>query len=95
MTDTPTDSAPTLRRLRLAEAGAFEGLGQERREALWEGRWLAQVPESPLPLTLSELDITDPDLRAMAEEASRMVLLPNNPRPATAVDCQRLLEAIL
>jgi error-prone DNA polymerase len=43
---------PTL--LRLAEAGAFEGLGQERREALWEGRRLARAPEAPLPITLSE-----------------------------------------
>jgi alcohol dehydrogenase len=48
-----------------------------------------------LPLTLSELDISDPDLPAMAKEAARMVLLPNNPRPATAQDCQRLLEGIL
>ena len=48
-----------------------------------------------LPLTLGELDINDPDLAAMGEEASRMVLLPNNPRPATVHDCQRLLEGIL
>ena len=48
-----------------------------------------------LPSTLSQLGISDPDLPAMAEEASRMVLLPNNPRPATAGDCQRLLEGIL
>jgi alcohol dehydrogenase class IV len=47
-----------------------------------------------LPLTLSELDILEPDLPSLAEEASRMVLLPNNPRPASAVDCQRLLEGI-
>jgi alcohol dehydrogenase class IV len=47
-----------------------------------------------LPLTLSEVEITEPDLPSMAEEASRMVLLPNNPRPATAADCQRLLEEI-
>jgi alcohol dehydrogenase class IV len=48
-----------------------------------------------LPLALSELEISDPDLPALAEEASRMVLLSNNPRPATAQDCQRLLEALL
>ena len=48
-----------------------------------------------LPLTLTQLEITDPDLPAMAEEASRMALLPNNPRPATVADCQRLLEGIL
>lgn len=48
-----------------------------------------------LPSTLSQLEVTNPDLPAMAEEASRMVLLPNNPRPATASDCQRLLEGIV
>jgi alcohol dehydrogenase class IV len=54
--------------------------------------WMADLG---LPSALSELDIHDPDLPAMAEEASRMALLPNNPRPATASDCQRLLEGIL
>jgi alcohol dehydrogenase len=54
--------------------------------------WLGDLG---LPSTLSQLGITDPDLPAIAEEASRMVLLPNNPRTATADDCQRLLEGIL
>jgi alcohol dehydrogenase class IV len=54
--------------------------------------WLADLG---LPSTLSELEIAGRDLPAMAEEASRMVLLPNNPRPASAADCQRLLEEIL
>jgi alcohol dehydrogenase len=54
--------------------------------------WLADLG---LPSTLSGLDITEPDLPSMAQEASRMVLLPNNPRTATAGDCQRLLEEIL
>ena len=48
-----------------------------------------------LPSTLSQLEIPAPDLPSMAEEASRMALLPNNPRPATAEDCQRLLERIV
>jgi alcohol dehydrogenase class IV len=48
-----------------------------------------------LPLTLTELDISNPDLASMAEEASRMVLLPNNPRPATADECQHVLEGIV
>lgn len=47
-----------------------------------------------LPSTLSQLQITNPDLPVMAEEASRMALLPNNPRPAAADDCQRILEGI-
>jgi alcohol dehydrogenase class IV len=54
--------------------------------------WLADLG---LPLTLTEVEIAEPDLPSMGEEASRMVLLPNNPRPATADDCQHLLEAIL
>jgi alcohol dehydrogenase len=54
--------------------------------------WLSDLG---LPLTLGQLDITDPDLPALAEEASCMVLLPNNPRPATADDCRRLLEGIV
>jgi alcohol dehydrogenase class IV len=48
-----------------------------------------------LPATLGQLGISDPALPAMAEEASRMTLLPNNPRPTTVRDCQRLLEEIL
>jgi alcohol dehydrogenase len=48
-----------------------------------------------LPSRLSEVGITDPDLASLAEEASRMVLLPNNPRPATVDDCQRILEQML
>ena len=47
-----------------------------------------------LPATLTELGIADPDLPSMAEEASRMVLLPNNPRPATVDDLQHLLGGI-
>jgi alcohol dehydrogenase class IV len=54
--------------------------------------WLRELG---LPLTLSELGIKDPDLAALAEEASRMVLLPNNPRPATTGDCQKVLEQLL
>jgi len=59
------------------------------------GRVRAWLRDLGLPATLSQLGIGDPDLPAMAEEASRMVLLPNNPRPATAEDCQRLLEGIV
>jgi len=54
--------------------------------------WLADLG---LPATLGQLGIADPDLAAMGEEASRMVLLPNNPRPATADDCRHLLAGIL
>jgi alcohol dehydrogenase class IV len=58
----------------------------------WVRDWMGDLS---LPSTLRELDINDPDLPTMAEEAARMVLLPNNPRPATTSDCQRLLEGIV
>jgi alcohol dehydrogenase len=48
-----------------------------------------------LPLTLSELGIAEPDLSSLAQEAARMVLLPNNPRPATAEDCELVLTGML
>lgn len=51
--------------------------------------WVCQLG---LPTSLGEAGICGPDLPAIAEEASHMVLLPNNPRPATASDCQRILE---
>jgi alcohol dehydrogenase len=55
------------------------------------GAWLGDLG---LPTALSQLGIQEPDLPAMAEEAARMVLLPNNPRPATARDCQQILEGM-
>jgi alcohol dehydrogenase class IV len=48
-----------------------------------------------LPLTLRELDILEPDLSALAEGASHMAMMPNNPRPATAEDCKGILEELL
>ena len=79
------------KRLPLLDAlGMPASLGdQEVIERLQD--WLRNLD---LPATLSQLGISDPDLPAMAEEASRMVLLPNNPRAASAADCQRLLEEI-
>lgn len=54
--------------------------------------WLAGLG---IPTTLRELDIPAPtadELKAMAEEASRMAMMPNNPRPASPEDCRRILE---
>jgi alcohol dehydrogenase len=59
------------------------------------GHVKAWLSELGLPLTLTELDISSPDLPALAEEASRMVLLPNNPRPVAVWDCQRVLEKLV
>jgi alcohol dehydrogenase len=53
------------------------------------------VRDLGLPLGFGELDIIDPDIPSLAEEASRMVLLPNNPRPATVMDCQSVLEKMV
>lgn len=51
--------------------------------------WLKKLG---LPISLGDLNIADPDFQKLAEDASRMVLLPNNPRLATAADCQQVLE---
>ncbi|NQS91352.1 MAG: iron-containing alcohol dehydrogenase, partial [Chloroflexi bacterium] len=48
-----------------------------------------------LPVSLGDLNIVDPDFPKLAEDASRMVLLPNNPREATAADCQQILEKMV
>jgi alcohol dehydrogenase class IV len=47
-----------------------------------------------LPTSLSQIDIRlqDVDLDRIAEETTRMVLIHNNPRPATAADCRTILE---
>jgi alcohol dehydrogenase class IV len=53
------------------------------------------VRDLGLPLGLGELGISDPDIPSLAEEASRMVLLSNNSRPATVEDCQSILAKIV
>ena len=47
-----------------------------------------------LPTSLSELDLVldDVDWDGIAEETTRMVLIHNNPRPATQEDCRTILE---
>jgi alcohol dehydrogenase class IV len=49
-----------------------------------------------LPICLSQLDIQlqGADLDRIAEETTRMVLIHNNPRAATAADCRMILEQI-
>ena len=55
----------------------------------------AWIKDLGLPVTLGDLNIVDPDFPKLAEDAARMVLLPNNPRPATAADCQALFEMMV
>ena len=49
-----------------------------------------------LPISLSQIDkqLQDADLHRIAEETTRMVLIHNNPRPATAADCRTILEQL-
>lgn len=59
---------------------------------------LAQyVRQLGLPASLSQLEIPldKVDWEAIAEETTRMVLIGNNPRPATASDCRALLEQMV
>ena len=54
-----------------------------------------------LPVSLREVrgvdvaQITEADLVAWGQAASAMAMLPNNPRPATAADCTRILEGMI
>ncbi len=52
------------------------------------------VEDLGLPTSLSVLDepLDDVDWEAIAEETTRMVLIHNNPRPASAADCLHILE---
>lgn len=60
--------------------------------------WLAGIG---LPTTLREVRgvdvarVTTADLATWGQAASVMAMLPNNPRPATAADCTRILEGVL
>lgn len=55
------------------------------------------VDDLGLPTTLSELDVPLDNVawETMAEETTRMVLIHNNPRPASATDCLHVLEQML
>jgi alcohol dehydrogenase class IV len=50
-----------------------------------------------LPTRLNELDVSldDVDWEAIAEETTRMVLIGNNPRSASAADCRTILDEML
>lgn len=83
---------PGDKRAALLQALDLPPAADDEEIVAWVKAWLRDLG---LPATLSQLGISDPDLPTLAEEASRMTLLPNNPRPATAADCQRLLEGIV
>jgi len=50
-----------------------------------------------LPTRLKDLDVSleGVDWDTIAEETTRMVLIHNNPRPASATDCRAIVEAML
>jgi alcohol dehydrogenase class IV len=50
-----------------------------------------------LPTRLNELDVSldNVDWEAIAEETTRMVLIGNNPRSASAADCRTILDEML
>jgi alcohol dehydrogenase len=52
------------------------------------------LSELGLPSSLDEVDVSiaTGELDIVAEETTRMVLIKNNPRPATQDDCRKLLE---
>lgn len=60
--------------------------------------WLAGMG---LPTALREVrgvdvaGVTEADLAAWGQAASVMAMLPNNPRPASAADCTKILEGLL
>lgn len=65
-------------------------------EALVE-RFARFVRGLGLPTTLRELDtsLDAVDWQTIAEETTRMVLLKNNPRPASVADCRAILDEML
>jgi alcohol dehydrogenase len=93
----PYGLAYNLPALASKRAGLLEALGMPAslpdREVVEQIRaWLQDLG---LPTTLHELDIVQPDLSALAEGASHMAMMPNNPRPATAEECRQILEELV
>ena len=60
--------------------------------SVWANNFLKEVG---LPTRLSELGVKKEMITKMAEDATRMVMTPNNIRPATAEDCASILEMAL
>lgn len=92
----PSGLAYNLPVLGHKRAGLLEALGMPA--SLADGEVVAHakawLQALGLPTSLSELELGEPDLAALAEGASRMAMVPNNPRPATAEDCRRILEEL-
>jgi alcohol dehydrogenase len=84
---------PAVRRQKLNRLLGLDAAVSD--EALVEALRLF-VSDLGLPTSLGELNVSleDLDWDVMAEETTRMVLIRNNPRPATQEDCRILLEQL-
>ena len=77
----------------LAEAGALEGLGLQRREALWELPKLLRQRRTPLPLKDREAEVAFPPLSAAEEIAWDYRAAQHSPRGHPVGPLRPLLRA--
>jgi 4-hydroxybutyrate dehydrogenase len=84
-------AVPAARWPALRAAVGMAETAQPRDLARWTEAFVARLG---LP-TLSEMAVDRSTFDAMAEEATRMAMIGNNIRPATAADCRAVLEAAL
>ncbi len=88
---------PALAPERRSRLAGIMGLLGDAATIRWSMQWAGSCTASGLPTRLDELPEAQahgdagPDWVAIAEETTRMVLLGNNPRPATAEDCAAIL----
>ena len=88
-------NAPEIQGERWATLRAAIGLGENAstdRLAFWAENFLREIG---LPTRLRELGVEKESIEKMAEDATRMVMTPNNIREATAADCVSILEMAL
>ena len=85
------EAVPEARWPALRAAVGISEQAQPRDLARWTEIFIARLG---LP-TLSEMSIDRSSLDGMAEEATRMAMIGNNVRPASAADCRAVLEAAL
>ena len=76
----------------LRDAIGLEKTATAEQLSVWAENFLKEVG---LPTRLSSLGVEKEMIAKMAEDATRMVMTPNNIRPATAEDCASILEMAL
>ncbi len=84
-------AVPEARWPALRAAVGISGQAQPRDLARWTEVFIARLG---LP-TLSEMSLDRASFDAIAEQATRMAMIGNNVRPASAADCRAVLEAAL